>query len=330
MTIAFTITPNNINLLLGGRMRTIDRTHVNFAPLKEALKRGASEDEVRELADIPTFIVKRTDGRIEVGDDAVRYNGQSIGGVYVTQLLAMLREGFDVAPLCRYLEKRELNPSFTAREEIDLFLQSGNFVLAPDGDILAFKKVNDEYNSYHDNRVSNKIGETVVMDRGEVDGNRTTTCSSGLHFCSYNYLPHYYGSQGRVVIVKINPADIVSIPEDYNNAKGRAWKYVVVGEVPEEEAKTFFENRPVYDFGEELSDYTSEDFVEEADYDAALAEVEASDQENSKTFHTADGRQFTDQEIIELVDEHGQRGASRLLGIARATIWGWLQKIKRT
>jgi hypothetical protein len=33
------------------------------------------------------------------------------------------------------------------------------------------------------------------------------------------------------MLVKVNPADVVSIPSDYNNAKGRAWKYEVVGEM---------------------------------------------------------------------------------------------------
>jgi hypothetical protein len=38
------------------------------------------------------------------------------------------------------------------------------------------------------------------------------------------------------VIVKINPADVVSIPADYNDAKGRTWRYVVVGEMTLEDA----------------------------------------------------------------------------------------------
>ena len=33
------------------------------------------------------------------------------------------------------------------------------------------------------------------------------------------------------MIVKINPRDVVSIPTDYNNAKGRACRYEVIGEV---------------------------------------------------------------------------------------------------
>jgi hypothetical protein len=44
-------------------------------------------------------------------------------------------------------------------------------------------------------------------------------------------LDHFGGSDSRVVIVKIDPADVVSIPSDYNGAKGRACRYEVIGEM---------------------------------------------------------------------------------------------------
>jgi hypothetical protein len=33
------------------------------------------------------------------------------------------------------------------------------------------------------------------------------------------------------VILKINPRDVVSIPSDYNNSKGRACRYEIAGEL---------------------------------------------------------------------------------------------------
>jgi hypothetical protein len=67
------------------------------------------------------------------------------------------------------------------------------------------------------------------MERNKVDDNQNNTCSSGLHFCSENYLRSFGGD--RTVIVKINPRDVVSIPTDYDNSKGRACRYEVIGEV---------------------------------------------------------------------------------------------------
>ena len=60
---------------------------------------------------------------------------------------------------------------------------------------------------------------------------KNQTCSSGLHFCSLDYLPNFgRGDGNRVVILEIDPADVVSIPSDYNNAKGRACRYKVISE----------------------------------------------------------------------------------------------------
>jgi hypothetical protein len=69
------------------------------------------------------------------------------------------------------------------------------------------------------------------MERNAVDDDQNRTCSSGLHFCSKDYLDHFGGSDSRTVILKINPADVVSIPADYNATKGRACRYEVIGEL---------------------------------------------------------------------------------------------------
>jgi hypothetical protein len=77
--------------------------------------------------------------------------------------------------------------------------------------------------------MDNSVGKIVEMERNSVDDNSSNTCSSGLHFCSQEYLSSFGGE--RTVIVKINPRDVVSIPNDYNNSKGRACRYEVIGEV---------------------------------------------------------------------------------------------------
>jgi hypothetical protein len=79
--------------------------------------------------------------------------------------------------------------------------------------------------------MDNSPGTVVEMERNQVDDNKDQTCSTGLHFCGLSYLDHFGGSDSRVVIVKIDPADVVSIPSDYNGAKGRACRYEVIGEM---------------------------------------------------------------------------------------------------
>jgi hypothetical protein len=79
--------------------------------------------------------------------------------------------------------------------------------------------------------MDNSPGRVVEMERNKVDDNKDQTCSTGLHFCGLSYLGHFGGSDSRIVIVKINPRDVVSIPSDYNGAKGRACRYEVIGEM---------------------------------------------------------------------------------------------------
>jgi hypothetical protein len=68
------------------------------------------------------------------------------------------------------------------------------------------------------------------MERNKVNENKDQTCSYGLHFAAYEYAEGF-GRGGRMMIMKINPKDVVSIPSDYNNQKGRCCKYEVLAEV---------------------------------------------------------------------------------------------------
>jgi hypothetical protein len=121
------------------------------------------------------------------------------------------------------------NPSHRSVNELYGFLENNNLPITSDGHFLAYKRVRDDYRDVHSGTMDNSVGQVVTMSRNEVDDNANNTCSSGLHFCSQEYLASFGGD--RTVIVKINPADVVSIPTDYNNSKGRACRYLVVGEV---------------------------------------------------------------------------------------------------
>jgi hypothetical protein len=74
----------------------------------------------------------------------------------------------------------------------------------------------------------------------------------------------YGGGSDRIVIVKINPMDVVSIPKDYNNAKGRCCRYIVVNEVPND-TKTQIKSDCIKDEDTYSPDFTPKDDVEEVD-----------------------------------------------------------------
>ena len=144
------------------------------------------------------------------------------------KMLEMLEEGFDLAPMSKFLNNLMQNPSMRAVNELYGFLEKGNLPITPDGCFLAYKAVRANFKDIHSGTMDNSVGRVVEMPRNAVDDNKDRTCSYGLHFCSVEYLQSFARSDSNVVILKINPRDVVSIPSDYNDTKGRACKYEVI------------------------------------------------------------------------------------------------------
>jgi hypothetical protein len=164
----------------------------------------------------------------------VIYNeAKTDGGVVGRRIMELRNAGLPFQPLANFLDKVKSNPAPWAIDEIWLFMQGGRLPLCSDGDFLAFKMVKADYTDCRTGTFDNSVGQVLSMPRELVDPNRYNRCSTGFHFCSRGYLSGPM-SYGHIMVVKINPADVVSIPSDYNNTKGRCWTYKVVGEIGKE------------------------------------------------------------------------------------------------
>ena len=165
-------------------------------------------------------------GQITVVDGVIYYQDIEVHNTVTERIVRMMGEGFDVDPMLRFLENLMDNPSNRSVKDLYRFLEHNSLPITSDGHFLAYKYVTDDFKDCYSRTKDNSVGSTVTMERRDVEDNPDVTCSSGLHFCSIDYLG---GGGSNVVILKINPADVVSIPTDYNNAKGRCCKYKVVG-----------------------------------------------------------------------------------------------------
>ena len=196
---------------------------------------------------------------ITIQNNCIMYNGREITGLIATRILEMKSLQLSLSPLFAFIRNLMKNPSKRAVDEAFNFVDACDLPLTEDGCILAYRRIREDYFDMHSGTVLNKpaslmedeeiqnfpiknagkqkevtveiiAGETVIsMDRNLVDEDKDTTCSQGLHCCSYEYLKSFAGS--RTVVVKINPADIVAVPSDYNNAKMRVCRYTIVDEL---------------------------------------------------------------------------------------------------
>jgi hypothetical protein len=193
---------------------------------KEAL---AKEDweRLEGLFDTAKAVVDYTSNSIEIKSGVVYYKGQTVHGHVVDRILDFMGSNLPYKPLVNFLEKLMSNPSRRAVNELYSFLEHKAMPLTPDGNFLAYKGVRDDYTDWHSGQFSNKVGETLEMIRNGVCDDANIGCSSGFHAGSLEYAKQY-GNGGHLMVVEIDPSDVVSVPLDCDCQKLRTAKYKVV------------------------------------------------------------------------------------------------------
>lgn len=210
---------------------------------------------------------------INMDEGEIQYKGAPVHNVVTGRIMEAIDGKLPYKHLLAFLKNTIECDSFVVLNELYLFLESNESMpIMEDGSFIAYRVVNNEYMSKHMNPDGtcnrNEVGDIVETQRNQVDPDRNQTCSNGLHFCSYSYIPFYgWNETDRVMIVKVFPQDVIAIPSDYNNAKGRCCKYEVIGEVEDYERNSDeFRKRAeekahslAYDYEEEDEDVFDED-----------------------------------------------------------------------
>lgn len=245
MSYPYIIQGNNVVVVIDNKPHTINKTHITYRRVVDAIK-AQDWEEVKNVIEPKKVVLDFGQGNVSIKGDILYWKGKEMHNAISVRMIQMLQEGFSIEPLVLFMENLMENPSFRSVTELYGFLEKNNLPITPDGHFLAYKKVRNDFLDIHSGTMDNSPGTIVEMPRNEVDDHADNTCSNGLHFCSQDYLPHFgsiCGNGDRVVIVKINPKDVVSIPSDYNNAKGRACRYEVISELGVDPSKAF--DKPV-------------------------------------------------------------------------------------
>ena len=237
MSYPFLIQGDNVVVVIDNKPHTINKTHITYQKVVDAIKAGDWE-AVKESIEPKKVVLNYGNGNVSIQGETLMWKGKELHTTLAVKMIDMLKEGFPIEPMVLFMDNLYQNPSKRAVDELYGFLEKGNLPITPDGHFLAYKKVRANYLDCHSGTMDNSVGKIVEMERYDVDDNKDNTCSTGLHFCSKDYLNSFGGE--RTVIVKINPRDVVSIPSDYNQTKGRACRYEVVGEIDQDKADAAF------------------------------------------------------------------------------------------
>ena len=167
---------------------------------------------------------------IEVKDGNLYVFDEPVHSTLATRVLSFLEAGLDCVHLFKFILKLNLNPSKRAVDELYTFLEHRALPITDNGNFLAYKAVRDDYSDKYTGKFINTIDAVLEMPRNKVDDDKNVGCSYGFHAGTVEYAKDFMGREGHLMIVEINPADVVSIPTDCQFQKLRTSKYKVVGE----------------------------------------------------------------------------------------------------
>ena len=196
---------------------------------------------------------------VEVKNGLLYVDGDVVDSVVSDRLIQMLSNEVDVLPVLKFVYRLRLNPSSRAVNELYTFLEHKCLPFTESGTFLAYKAVRPNYHDKHSGRFDNSVGNVLEMPRNKVDDNKEIGCSYGFHAGTLEYASGFAGVDDKIVLVEIDPADVVSIPTDCEFQKLRTCRYKVVEEFERPLTEPLYESRFTTENDDEVDEYWDND-----------------------------------------------------------------------
>ena len=236
MNIPYIITDKSVTVIVKGEALTMNQDHPNFPVVMEKLdNEQTSEQDIKYIFNVGAAVERLSEGDIVVEDGVAYYKGEAIDNYCIDRAIVFMREEKPYKALLKFFDLLMANPSRRAVQELYRFLEHKNMPITSDGCFLAYKGITFGYRDKWSGKFDNSVGQILEMTRNTVDDDSNRGCSTGFHAGSYEYASRYCGSGGRPMLVKIDPADVVSVPHDCESQKLRTCRYEVVSELEERE-----------------------------------------------------------------------------------------------
>ncbi|AUE23471.1 rIIB protein [Raoultella phage Ro1] len=225
------MTPGNVSITLpDGTIHTLGSNSEIFNDVGMLLLNNKIDEAV---ALIEAGIAAKAEVAIDLGPDmklldgVLYWHGIKQESGIARRIVSDIETGKFDNRYVEFMRKLMLNPSYKSVEMLYDFLEHNKFTILENGNILAYKglkRTEHGPRDWYTGLVPNWANTTVTMPRNMVEDDPTKACSQGLHIAAAEYARSY----GNVVEVSVDPADIVSVPYNYNNKKCRCCRYEVL------------------------------------------------------------------------------------------------------
>jgi hypothetical protein len=208
----------------GGKSVAFELNHPSFEVVASKLKAGTlTYDEAVALqnpeAAVATKVETYTSGKCTVDNGQVCYNGKPVHSVLANRIISFMQKKLPFEHLLRFMERLYSNPSAWAVESLFPFLETKGFPITEDGCFIGYKAVRKtDYRDLWEGTCDFTPGKSKEVlerkNRNQVDDNRQKECSFGYHVGTLSYAQSYGSGRGQLILVKVAPEDVVSVPSE--------------------------------------------------------------------------------------------------------------------
>jgi hypothetical protein len=232
-------TNGSVTLYLNNECLTVATDHPNYNKIIDAIKSNDFSN-IENLVNVAKAVTQYTSGRVKIVNGEIFYGDFAVHNTLTDRIIKMMGEGFKFDHMIKFLDNLMQNSSKRAVDETYWFLENYGLPITDDGCFLAYKAVRNNYTDIYSGKFDNSVGSVVNMARNQVDDNYGVDCSHGLHVGALDYVVGYgHFAKGqpiteggnRLLLVKVNPKDVVSVPKYEGHTKMRVCEYTVVSEI---------------------------------------------------------------------------------------------------
>lgn len=219
-----------ITIFESSKPHRLNANHPAAPRVKELLAKQDFPAAIRLMSPSETLkdaIQQNSEPKLTYTEGKLCWSGTTIDADLQQRIVSALQANQSIAPFINFLNKCDENPLPAAIAGLYSFVSHRSLQITKDGDILGYKNVRTDFHDHHTGKYDYSPGNLVIMDRIDVEYDPQNECSRGLHFACLSYAKSFHPGN-PIVIVRVNPADIVSIPK-YDPKKARACRLESIG-----------------------------------------------------------------------------------------------------
>jgi hypothetical protein len=216
---------------------TINADHLNFgeawdflASLRGRPVSGTEElKKLKELVSLRTAIQTWSNNEFNISKEGVvSFRGERLPSDLHDRIYGMFRDGKESwTYLANFWIRLSRNPSRQSVLQLFKFLSNKGIPIGPDGYFYCYKGVNADYKDNWSKTFDNRPGNSHWIPRNKVSDDSSQNCAVGFHAGNMSYAKPY---GQRLVIVRIDPANVARVQDDGRGEKIGVSAYSSVGD----------------------------------------------------------------------------------------------------